>query len=984
MMKLASFSIFRRSFSALMTIIFVMSSAGLPYAQTSANLPEPGQMMALSPAIAPAMLRGFTIDPRDPFSFEFLMDRGQTILTSDAKKVEYQKQIKYFLASLAIPEKDLWVNLSPYENDRIIADNFGLTAMGRDLLAQDYILKQITASLIHPDSELGREFWGKVYKAAAEKYGTTNIPVDTFNKVWIMPDQAEVYAHGFSVLLVKSHLKVMLDSDRTAEKAMEQVSSSDIGKQILREVILPILEKEVNEGANFAAVRQITSALILATWYKKHWQQRLLNTVYSDSSKVRGVDQDPANNAVIYQKYVEAFKQGVFNLIKEEVDALSQEPVARKYFSGGYRTSEEEGQGLSERITERSTLPEGIDFSQSDSVDAWLNFFHSARSKAASEVNMDAKLKKAYGFVIEQDAFNKGRTPSEVARAPLRINSFFADHFKKHLGILVLKGGYPALYDLLKDKPMDGEDVFDVIAQALKEKLAPWYSVLDKGRSLPDEEDAQLEALTFQSARLIQNVLMGSSLYSTRMSSGLDLLQGRGWNSSSLSMMTVLLADIMGLRGVSMVEVNKDEQWIRYPLFSVHHFVNMVRAGGKHFILDQGREVVPFSVMVVDVDGLLSPAEPYDLDAGFKSKLFGLDARRLMRHIQALKDLKVIEKEVDDTLTEQLFKTSPGHYAVMNNKLNYDFNVKMEKKDIAVYWMGSIYEQITGALYKKLNPDYWINKTKPAQVREEHQEFLTNLNEFFGMAVAASKVASEKQDADMCRLAAHRYRIAAQMASVRFDLWDAFEKDAEFLKDFGYFEWDRKLKDLGKIISDAEAHANVLDQNVRIYAARDEIERDLIKARNIKRMDPRRAADLLIGLNERIDLFLAFFEAAYKEDRYRSVTPFKDVIGSFYKAKEMVDQEQEGIWNVMLDYYNATGKKLWDGDNAEKFKGTVDNGEALGCIDLDTSKFDIKTQGSLDALFTEVHAADAVKIEGLEPVILSITPGEGFLKRLIR
>jgi hypothetical protein len=53
----------------------------------------------------------------------------------------------------------------------------------------------------------------------------------------------------------------------------------------------------------------------------------------------------------------------------------------------------------------------------------------------------------------------------------------------------------------------------------------------------------------------------------------------------------------------------------------------------------------------------------------------------------------------------------------------------------------------------------------------------------------------------------------------------------------------------------------------------------------------------------------------------------------------------------------------------------------LGGIDLDPSKFDIKAQGNMDALFTEVPAADAVQIEGLEPQILSITPGDGFLKR---
>jgi hypothetical protein len=37
----------------------------------------------------------------------------------------------------------------------------------------------------------------------------------------------------------------------------------------------------------------------------------------------------------IYQQYLQAYKKGVFNYIKEEMDAVSQQPMPRKYFSGG-------------------------------------------------------------------------------------------------------------------------------------------------------------------------------------------------------------------------------------------------------------------------------------------------------------------------------------------------------------------------------------------------------------------------------------------------------------------------------------------------------------------------------------------------------------------------------------------------------------------------------------------------------------------------
>jgi hypothetical protein len=50
---------------------------------------------------------------------------------------------------------------SAYEKGRIIQDNFGKTEMGRDLLSQDYLLKQITSSLMYPESRLGKSFWNK-------------------------------------------------------------------------------------------------------------------------------------------------------------------------------------------------------------------------------------------------------------------------------------------------------------------------------------------------------------------------------------------------------------------------------------------------------------------------------------------------------------------------------------------------------------------------------------------------------------------------------------------------------------------------------------------------------------------------------------------------------------------------------------------------------------------------------------------------------
>jgi len=342
-----TFKQMRKAVSIIILAAFISTSVRSPaYAQVASvdpipRMPAPGAMVHLSPEYTPAYLKALIVHPENALRFDFIVAKGDDSLTDQQKHDTYQKLIKYFLASLAVPDENQWVNLSPYEKDRIIKDDFGKTEMGRDLLAQDYLLKQITASLINPEENLGRKFWDRIYAQAYKEYGTTNIPVNTFNKVWIIPDSASVYEHGNMVYVVSQHLKVMLEEDYLSLRKHSGITNTSsnkahsIGSQVVREIVLPALEKEVNEGRNFAALRQVYSGMILAAWYKYTLKESLLGKIYANKGKVRGVDQDPMNNQKIYTQYLKAFKKGAFNYIKEDVDKYTQETIPRKYFSGG-------------------------------------------------------------------------------------------------------------------------------------------------------------------------------------------------------------------------------------------------------------------------------------------------------------------------------------------------------------------------------------------------------------------------------------------------------------------------------------------------------------------------------------------------------------------------------------------------------------------------------------------------------------------------
>ncbi len=334
--------------------LIILPAQSYAQSRSSANLPVPGTMIHPSEPFSPVLIKGVKVFSDNPFRFDFIVNPGDDDLEGDALKEESNRLIKYFLASLTIPEKDMWVNLSPYEADRIIPGKFGETEMGRDMLAQDYILKQLTASLMYPEGEIGEKFWERVYAEAYEKYGITDIPVDTFHKVWILPAKAVVYenAENNTAFVMESRLKVMLEEDylamannmnrrglihQTQDKGMINHAPTTT---ILREIILPEIEREVNEGKHFAPLRQIYHSLILATWFKRNLQESLLGQGYVGKNKVEGVNIEDKNaKEKIYQQYVDAFKKGVYDLIREEYDPNTQEIVPRKYFSGGIVTN---------------------------------------------------------------------------------------------------------------------------------------------------------------------------------------------------------------------------------------------------------------------------------------------------------------------------------------------------------------------------------------------------------------------------------------------------------------------------------------------------------------------------------------------------------------------------------------------------------------------------------------------------------------------
>ncbi len=437
--KLPKAGLLRLILTVLLAITTVFSNAAQSLAASSnatANLPLPGKLTEFSQRSSHAVLKGIKIDPQNPFRLEFILDRENSATVSEN---EIGILIEYFLTALTIPEDDLWVNLSPFEQNRIIPEKLGLTELGKDLLRQDYLLKQIAASSTYPEKGAGQKYWQDINndKIKGEK--------GNFSKIWIIPDRATIHEADNSVLITQATLKVMIEADyiAMAEKTQPDSSSS---LAAFRRHILPLIEKEVNEGANFASIRQIYHSVILAAWFKQKLKDSIFR-YYLDKRKITGIDPyDETVKEKIFDLYAQAYRKGAYRYIKREFNRSRHAFSRREYYSGGcflggsrrwlgWRTgplSRLPFSRLASAVTivvglnvlgpnaacTRHETPAAADFSQLESTLDFLNFFGVTRQNPQKLKILLDNLDKLV-TIINQDGRNYDPAIRSVASTTL-------------------------------------------------------------------------------------------------------------------------------------------------------------------------------------------------------------------------------------------------------------------------------------------------------------------------------------------------------------------------------------------------------------------------------------------------------------------------------------------------------------------------------------------------------------------------------------
>ncbi|MDD5115904.1 MAG: hypothetical protein PHW98_02420 [Candidatus Omnitrophica bacterium] len=332
--------------SALLCLFLFFQQAGLAqFAPVELNIS--GQLASLD---GPASLEGFCRYPHLRYlsynafdkTFNLLLDKGdRNDLDGCDPEASTRDLLNYFFTGIALPNKSFWVNLRPDSPDEIIDPLLAQTAAGRILLESDLQLKKDVAGAISPKTPEGKRYWERIYEKAAQLYGSQKLDIPTLTRPWIVPDEIIIGESAGAAYVYKATLKVMLEQDYLKDSAVYSFEDprarelNEYSSRIIREEIIPRLNRRINSAECYAPLRQVYYSLILAQWFKaRHRGEDEPYCRIADSGEISNLRAGESYSVSDYFKaYKDNFEKGEYNIKEQVYTPYGQ--VVRSYFSGG-------------------------------------------------------------------------------------------------------------------------------------------------------------------------------------------------------------------------------------------------------------------------------------------------------------------------------------------------------------------------------------------------------------------------------------------------------------------------------------------------------------------------------------------------------------------------------------------------------------------------------------------------------------------------
>lgn len=76
-------------------VVSMITPVQMSHAQGVLNMPSPGTIVTVSPAYTPVLMKGVTLDLKNPFSFDFIVHPGDTGLQGEQLRL-FRQLVKFF------------------------------------------------------------------------------------------------------------------------------------------------------------------------------------------------------------------------------------------------------------------------------------------------------------------------------------------------------------------------------------------------------------------------------------------------------------------------------------------------------------------------------------------------------------------------------------------------------------------------------------------------------------------------------------------------------------------------------------------------------------------------------------------------------------------------------------------------------------------------------------------------------------------------
>ncbi len=227
----------------------------------------------------PAKIYGITVKKSQDLNFEFIITTGDEEIPPDQKPQKYQELMRVFMASLAVDESQQWAT-----SDGLIPDELIGSVLGSELIGQARLVSQFLYWAMDSQTPTGKLFRDKLLETAAEAW---TIPAEYIVDVWIKPTGASVYsgepvgdlAHEGNrddtmATLLEASQQILWEwrnGSDSMNSRMDERLKNHLNKAF-ENLIVPALNKSLNEGRLLARIRQLNYSTFLALWFKEEYR----------------------------------------------------------------------------------------------------------------------------------------------------------------------------------------------------------------------------------------------------------------------------------------------------------------------------------------------------------------------------------------------------------------------------------------------------------------------------------------------------------------------------------------------------------------------------------------------------------------------------------------------------------------------------------------------------------------------------------------